>query len=694
LKSALADSPEFKETMESNETYEKILRYSQALEGLVRQTGIHAAGVVIGPGTLSDYVPLAISTQKDSDRSVLVQFEGKWLDDLRMLKMDFLGLKTLTLIKRAVNLVKQSQGVDIDIEQVDLTDKATFELLSQGKTDGVFQFESAGMKKYLRELKPNVFEDAIAMVALYRPGPMQFIDTFIKRKHGLEKIEYDHPLTQNALEETYGVTVYQEQVMRIAKEMGGFESAEAGALRKAISKKKADLMAKMYEHFKEGSLKNGVSQKVIDKIWSNWQDFANYAFNKSHAACYAFIAFQTAYLKAHYPVEFMAALLSLEENPDKIPAFLDECKNMKIEVIPPDINRSGKYFAVEGNRILFGLQAIKNVGSAAIDSIVEERNLNGKFTDLFDFCERVSSFQANRGTVESLIKAGAMDSLGERSQLFAAIDTALSYGSSKQRDNASGQLSLFGGSAAAEYERPKLPEKYVKWGAQEKLRYEKEILGFFISGHPILEYKVLIDHFCNFDSQSLQKVKENPPRDSQYSIIGFVSQINFKKTSRNNDTFAILQCEDMLGSFEVVFWPRNYEENKTEIQKAAENNGVYIFQGAPNTRGENQVSFMAEKLAPASQAQRIFNHTIKICLKENEIIDSFPQAFPALFQKFPGNFWVEFEIEDETVGRVLAPTRHKVNPTADFLAEIETICGRQACLMSTITRNSENSAPH
>ena len=353
LEKAVKESDDFRLMMESNDNYKNILKVSKVLEGLIRQTGIHAAGVVIGPDDLSNYVPLAISSQKNGENAVLVQYEGKWLDDLKLLKMDFLGLKTLTIIKKAIQYIKESQNIDIDIENVDITDKETFKLLSKGLTDGVFQFESPGMKKYLSKLKPNKFEDLIAMVALYRPGPMQFIDTYINRKHGREEIVYDHELTKSSLEETYGVTVYQEQVMQISKVMGKFSSADAGVLRKAISKKNLDMMAKMFVKFQEGSMENGVPEKTVKKIWDNWLEFANYAFNKSHAACYAFISFQTAYLKAHYPVEFMAAILSLEEDPAKIPYFIEECSKMNIEVLPPDINitprKSSPYMEIRFN---------------------------------------------------------------------------------------------------------------------------------------------------------------------------------------------------------------------------------------------------------------------------------------------------------------------------------------------------------
>jgi DNA polymerase-3 subunit alpha len=371
---------------------------------------------------------LAITNQKGSDPVIVVQYEGKWLDELKMLKMDILGLKTLTLIKKTIELIKFARKIDVDIENVDLTDKKTFKLLSNGWTDGVFQFESAGMKKYLSDLKPNKFEDLIAMVSLYRPGPMQFIETFINRKHGKEKVKFVHPLAKNALKETYGVTVYQEQVMQIAREMGGFTGAEADTLRKAISKKKIKMMEKLKLKFVNGAEENGVPKHITEKIWKDWLDFANYAFNKSHATAYAFIAFQTAFLKTHYHVEFMAALLSLEDKPEKIPYFINECKDMGIVVEPPSINHSLEEFMVVGKRIKFGLKAIKNVGSAAIRSIISQRKTEGEFKNIFEFSSRVDPMSVNKAVLESLICSGAMDELeGNRAQKFAAIEKQINY---------------------------------------------------------------------------------------------------------------------------------------------------------------------------------------------------------------------------------------------------------------------------
>lgn len=558
LESALRDSPDFAQLMARDEVYRNILRHSQVLEGLVRQIGVHAAGVVIGPGgadhELSDYVPLAISPQKDGPPILLVQYEGRWLDDLKLLKMDFLGLKTLTVIDTAVKLIEKFRGVKLDIDAVDLTDSKSYELLSRGQTDGVFQFESTGMRRYLCELKPTVFDDIVAMVALFRPGPMQFIDTFIARKHGREEIVYDHPIMEQFLRETYGVTVYQEQVMLISKAMAGFTSAQAGALRKAISKKKEDLLNKLHVAFVEGCVGNGVEEKTAQKVWSDWQDFANYAFNKSHSACYAYVAFQTAWLKANYPVEFMAAVLSVEDDPSKVPVFLEECRRMGIEIVAPDINQSRREFVVQGNRILFGLRGIKNVGDAAITAILSERDKNGPFKDLFDFCERLDTMIINKTALESLICAGAMDCLaGTRAQKVAVIEEVLHHAGVIQSERNSQQINLFddlleeGGSTWTPA-FPTVPD----WSLNDRLEKEKQYMGFYISGHPLFPYKPLLELYANSDSS-----QQSPNGSGLLKLAGIVSEVT-TRTSKRGEPYAFVMLEDLAGKFEVRLFNRDY----------------------------------------------------------------------------------------------------------------------------------------
>ncbi len=558
LEKALEKSPEFKNLMESNDLYRSILRHGMVLEGLVRQTGIHAAGVVIGPDDLSNFVPLAVSQQKDGEKSILVQYEGKWLDDLKMLKMDFLGLKTLTVIDKALKMLKADRGIDIDINNISLEDKDTYDLLSEGHTGGVFQYESKGMQRYLRELKPNVFEDLIAMVALYRPGPMDNIPSFIKRKYGQEPITYEHPSMEEVLKETYGVTVYQEQVMQLSKIMANFSSAEAGTLRKAISKKKAKMLADMYNLFLKGCTENGIERKIIDKVWEDWKTFANYAFNKSHAACYAYVAYQTAYLKAHYPVEFMAANLSMSENPEDITKFLEECRKMKIEVITPHINLSERDFSVKDNKILFGFKGIKNVGSAAIRAIIAERDEKGPYKCMFDLMGRCDSSSVNKTVLESLISAGALDSFeGNRASHFASVEMAVNYSAQAMKDKRGGQITLFDMLGEDDDDEndyfPEL-EQREEWSYMDRLENEKNVLGFYLSGHPLFEYEYIIKHFSNTYSNTISE--GHVPNTIR--IVGIVSSCQRKK-SRKGNIFGIVALEDMHGKFEVSLFGKDFD---------------------------------------------------------------------------------------------------------------------------------------
>ncbi len=655
LEKAVKESDDFRYLMESNDTYKRILRDSKVLEGLIRQTGIHAAGVVIGPDDLSNYVPLASSSQKTGENAVLVQYEGKWLDDLKLLKMDFLGLKTLTIIQKAKEYVKESQAVEVDIENVDITDKETFKLLSKGLTDGVFQFESPGMKKYLSKLKPNKFEDLIAMVALYRPGPMQFIDTYINRKHGKEEIIYDHDLTRSSLEETYGVTVYQEQVMQISKVMGNFTSADAGVLRKAISKKKLDMMAEMFIKFQEGSLKNGVPEKTIQKIWDNWLEFANYAFNKSHAACYAFISFQTAYLKAHFPVEFMAAILSLEEDPAKIPYFIEECKKMNIEVLPPDINNSQEEFTVNGNKIQFGLRGIKNVGGAAIKEILDNRAVEGHFSSLFDLSKRLNSSAVNKTTLESLIASGAADSLeGNRAQKWMAINAAIDL--SITSNSGVGQLTCF--DAAEGY--PPL-ENVEEWNQKEMLRREKEVLGFYVSGHPLLEKRSIIESIVNVDSQYPSQKIAVP---NKAIIIGIVIS-KAKRKAKSGDYYGVVTLEDLKGKFEITLYKEKFKDHYDNLLEGE----IYaIFGNQSNFNSDDLIlKLNPSVIKPYQEFRKEIGGEVTINISRNELVNIVKTDYLDIIKKHKGKHYLKFVVETEDWDDVvLLSQKFTVDPCSEF----------------------------
>ena len=677
LEKALKQSKEFADKMSENDIYSSILTYSKVLEGLIRHTGVHAAGVVIGPGNLSDYVPLASSTQKGSELAVLVQYEGKWLDDLKMLKMDFLGLKTLTLIKKTVQLIKNSQDIDVDINNVDISDKKAFKLLSNGQTDGIFQFESGGMKKYLTALKPNKFEDIIAMVALYRPGPMQFIETFINRKHGREKISFIHQLTENSLEETYGVTVYQEQVMQIAREMGGLSGAEADTLRKAISKKKLKTMEKLKIKFVEGASRNGVKPQIIETIWNNWLEFANYAFNKSHATAYAYIAFQTAYLKAHYPVEFMAALLSLEDNPSKIPYFVDECIAMGIEVIPPNINKSQNEFVVQGKKILFGLHAIKNVGSAAINAMINDRDKSGEYKTIFDFCSRSDTMCVNKSVLESLIGSGAMDELeGNRAQKYQVIENALEFGSGVQAEKKRGQIMFFDVLSEDEDDdnyQPKLPSIH-EWSLHEKLKHEKMVLGYYWSGHPLNQYLEFINLYVNISSNISEQTTEKIP--SKIAIAGVVSEI-IKKSDKKGNPFAIIIMEDLSGKYEVTLFSDDYLKYIRIMQEGQE---LFIIGKRSNysNGGDNILRVIPTKIMHFDELQNKLTGEVYLKIKEADFTEDFSKKLKKYMRENHGNFGIQIALETSSFKTLnLHPKDMKIFPNAEFMELCKNVEGLQ-----------------
>ena len=641
-----ASESEFAALIDSNETYQTIYKHSLVLEGLIRQTGIHPAGLVIAPGDLTNYVPLSISSQKDGENTILVQFEGKWLDELKLLKMDILGLKTLTLIHTTLDLVKKYHQVDIDIDAIDLTDPEVYRLLSQGETDGMFQFESDGMRKYLTELKPNVFEDLIAMVALFRPGPMRFISSFIARKHGLESVEYDHPIMENTLKETYGVTVYQEQVMSISREMGGFSRADADIMRKAMSKKDLKLMGRFETKFKEGAKSNGVSERVADKIWENWKQFAQYAFNKSHATCYALVAYQTAWLKAHYPVEFMAALLSLEDDPAKIPIKIEVCKNMGIRIIPPNINRSLSEFSVHGKEVLFGLRAIKNLGEAAMRCIIEEREKSGAFTSIYNFSKRLDSMAVNKTVLESLIACGAMDELeGSRAQKWEAIEAALAYSSGEQRERRKGQISLFDIISEDEEQDydPELPDA-DDWGFIQTLEKEKGVLGFYISGHPLNQFKNITEHMTVACSTMF-----NSRGKGENVMAGIVTHISKKKDNKGNP-FAFVEFEDLSGRFEVPLFNRNYQEYFELVSTP----GIFGLIGSNSTYSNGQEDSMTriniKKLFHIEELPQYIKGELILDLKQDQLSPQLLSEVEACISRSTGQFGLRTFIHEESGG--------------------------------------------
>lgn len=665
LEDVYKNEVDFANLINSKPIYQTIYKHGVVLEGLIRNLGVHAAGVVIAPGDLTDYIPLAVNKQKEGESCVVVQYEGKWLDELKLLKMDILGLKTLTLIKATVDLVKKYHGVDIDINSLELDDPEVYKLMSRGETDGVFQFESDGMRKYLMELKPNAFEDLIAMVALFRPGPMRFIGSFIARKHGREKVEYDHPIMENTLRETYGVTVYQEQVMRISREMGGFTRGEADTLRKAMGKKDVRLMEKFENKFKTGAQSKGVSEKIASKIWEDWKQFAQYAFNKSHATCYALVAYQTAWLKAHYPVEFMAALLSLEDNPDKIPVQIGVCRDMGINIIPPNINRSLSEFSVHGKEVLFGLRAIKNLGEAAMRCIIEEREENGPFTGIFDFCKRLDSIAVNKTVLESLIASGAMDELeGNRAQKWESIESALAYSTGEQRERRAGQTSLFGiisDGDEQEYDPP-LPQ-IEEWDFIPKLMKEKDVLGFYMSGHPLDHYKHLVESYTT----SCEDVGRDSSK-SDFVLCGVVTQISKKRDSKGNP-FAFVQFEDLSGRFEVPLFNRYYQE----YQDLISDNLILGIVGSLSTytNGTEELIKMVrvnpKKVFPIRELPNIVSGELNLNLPQAKMTQAFIDQVERCMGRSAGNFGIRMTLVNDNEDELVLESERKFFPDDDFL---------------------------
>jgi len=627
---------EFNRLINSNELYQSILKHSFVLEGLIRQIGVHAAGVVIVPGDLTDRVPLA-TNQKEGDSSILVQYEGKWLNELKLLKLDILGLKTLTQITKTCELIRQSEGISLEPDSFPLDDKKTFDLLAKGRTDGVFQFESEGMKKHMIDLKPRKFEDLIAMVALYRPGPMQFIESFINRKHGREKVVYDHPLVENALKETYGVTVYQEQVMQISQAIAGFSGADADSLRSAMSKKKYELMQAYYDKFLAGATANGVPQSTVDKIWQGMLKFAEYAFNKSHATCYAFVAFQTAYLKAHYPVEFMAALLSLEDNPTSIIKLVNVCKTYNIKIIPPNINRSESEFRVHGKEILFGLRAIKNIGESAIRAIIEERDTSGAYRNVFEFCSRLDSMAVNKTALEALICSGAMDDLeGTRAQKYAVIEQALSFSSGEMRDRKMGQTSLFDlltEDKSDEDYYPPLPA-CEPWTYLHQLDKERDALGFYVSGHPLMEYSELFARITNSNSATAEQTGKSR-QNSPVIIAGIAAKASKKRS--NKGMMAFLEFEDLFGKFEIPLFGKDYDDYYSAIQMGK----VYLIIGVRsqyNTGEDNILRIMPREIIGIEDISRVLKGQVYMEFNQSKLTNKLITELKLWQKRCSGNF--------------------------------------------------------
>lgn len=557
LSVSIKEDADLRNEYENNPTAKEVLDYAIQLEGTIRSHGVHACGVVIAPDTLVNYIPLEMA-QKGV---VATQFPMGEVEELGLLKMDFLGLSNLTIINNAMRIIRKAYKKEINLSELPLDDKKTYELFQRGDTTGVFQLESAGMKRYLRGLKPTTFEDIIAMVALYRPGPMQFIDSFIRRKHGEEEITYLHPGMKNSLKNTYGILVYQEQFMQISKEWCGFTGGQADTLRKAVGKKKIDLMKKVKPEFVEGAIKvGGATKEIAETFWTQLEEFANYCFNKSHAACYGLIAYWTAYLKAHYPDAFMAALMTSDhDDTDRLAIEITECKHMGISVLSPDVNESFVEFAVvpNENKIRFGMSAVKGVGVGAVEEVLRARE-DGPFTSVEDFARRVSTSKFNRKAWESLIKSGAFDDMGDRSDLLFNLDSITSFASKLQKEAASGQTNLFGmlggDDAASVQSTLHLQKAPVKHDDKERLMWERELLGLYISAHPLDRYETYLSE------QTQPLIQLVPEYDSRMMTVGGIISTVRTIVTKSGSKMAFVGIEDKFGEGEIIIFPNLYEK--------------------------------------------------------------------------------------------------------------------------------------
>ena len=647
---AFKEAPELLAERESeNPLIRATMKYAEQLEGSVRQTGVHACGVIIGQDDLEKFAPIAIA--KDAELNV-VQFEGKQVESVGLIKMDFLGLKTLSIIKDALENIEASKGVKIDIDAIPLDDSATYELYSRGETTGLFQFESPGMKKHLRNLKPNRFEDLIAMNALYRPGPMEYIPSFIARKHGQEKVTYDIPDMEEYLKDTYGITVYQEQVMLLSQKLAGFTGGQADTLRKAMGKKKKDVLDKMKPQFIEGAQKNGHDPKICEKIWSDWEAFASYAFNKSHSTCYAYVSYQTAYLKAHYPAEFMAALLSRNlSDIKKISFFMDECKRMGLSVLGPDVNYSKSRFSVddEGN-VRFGLAAIKGVGEAAVQDIVECRQRDGKFKSVYDFMERVNLQAVNRKTLENLAVGGAFDSISDlpRSAYFASdgregtfLEALVRYGNRVQSEKANVQQSLFGGgNAEADIQKPE-PLPHEPWTKLEMLNKEREVIGIYLSSHPLDDFSVIIRHYCHSTLGDLQDLPSMKNKD--FTVAGMVTSVTHL-TTKTGKPYGRFTIEDYNSSHEFVLFSKDYENFRRYLYE-----GYYLLvrgRVQERTYNPNELECRINSMMMLSEAQETLIRELTIALPVAELTEDIVSQLKETINENRGNVTLRVKVLD------------------------------------------------
>lgn len=654
LPNAIAYVPELQAAeVSSDPVLRDTIKYAKMLEGNVRNTGVHACGTIICRDDITDWVPVSTADDKETGEKMLVtQYEGSVIEDTGLIKMDFLGLKTLSIIKEALENIKQSKGIILNIDEIPIDDPATYRLYSEGRTIGTFQFESAGMQKYLRELQPTTFEDLIAMNALYRPGPMDYIPDFIDRKQGRKPIEYDIPVMEKYLKDTYGITVYQEQVMLLSRLLADFTRGESDALRKAMGKKLRDKLDHMKPKFIEGGKKNGHDPKILEKIWADWEKFASYAFNKSHATCYSWVAYQTAYLKANYPSEYMAATMSRNiSNITEITKLMDESKATGVNVLGPDVNESSLKFSVNRHGdIRFGLGAIKGVGESAVQSILTERQKNGPFKDIFDFVQRVNLSACNRKNIENLALAGAFDSFPNihREDFFVKnakdetfVEVLVRYGNKYQMDKAAAANSLFGGEHEVEIATPEIVRASA-WSDLERLNKERELVGIYLSAHPLDEFSVILENVCNTHMAQLSDL--TPLQNHDLTLGGIVTGVRegYTKTGK---PFGVAKVEDYSGTTEFAFFGNEWVEKKNFFAE-----GMFLFMHGkcqPRQWKQEEWEVKINNIELLSEVKDRLIEKLTVTAPLSAVNDEMIMELSSLVKENPGNAELYFYIRDE-----------------------------------------------
>lgn len=675
IQEALDISSDLKNLYEEDSTVKELLDMAMKLEGLPRHASMHAAGVVIGQKPIDEFVPLS----KGADDAITTQFTMTTIEELGLLKMDFLGLRTLTVIQDAVRNIKQSKGIDIDIDHLDMNDKEVYEMLSSGQTEGVFQLESNGMKSFMKELKPSNIEDVIAGISLYRPGPMDFIPLYINGKEHPEEIKYDCPQLEKILAPTYGCIVYQEQVMQIVMELAGYTLGRSDLVRRAMSKKKGDVMQKERQNFVYGNeaenvpgcVNRGIAEDVANGIFDKMTDFAKYAFNKSHAACYAIVAYQTAYLKCHYKKEYMAALItSVLDRTDKVSEYIAHCRKLGIAILPPNINEGYSYFSVTNEGIRYGLSALKSVGRSVIQALVDEREANGPFSSLKDFMSRLSSKEVNKRTIESFIKAGALDGLGaNRRQMMMTYSQIMDEVHREEKNAMTGQISIM--DFLSEDEKKEFDVKYPdveEYPKEELLAYEKEVLGVYVSGHPLEEYIDLLEK--NTDATTADflvdpETEQTIAKDQIYYTMGGMISAKTVKMTKSNQNMAFITLEDMLGSIEVIVFPKTYEKYKTQLEP---DNKVFVYGRASISEDEGKL--LLDSVVPFDQLSK----KIYIQMENMSAFEEKKDSMYQLLDEYEGDSEVIVVLKEEKLMKPLGG-QFNVDASGELIQVLKSVYG-------------------